>query len=527
MAGTVVLTAFTAAVAMAPAGEAGSVRPAPGRLAVPTVAHHTGPVSASTIPRHADAKAKAAGRPATVAEVAARPLPVPPSVALDPDLAKPLPGDTPTTRAARHRLAGADEAYQVANQLYDQARSAATRAAAELVDAKAARTVARRRAQVAHAEFATLITAQYESGDAPDAAWLLASGPEDVLAEMEMQQIVAARNAAILDTARQTRAAAEAAELRVAQLEAQAEAAERAANEQLRAAADALKSAQDAVAQLHARDLAAAISARAHSLTGAAEAIQAQAIASRAARERDFARATGPAQVIAIGVRALLEQATGRRKPPAKTSLDVPAFHATGGRPVDEQTVMGPAPDLGGTVEFTGDTGTGPVLALTRFDGVVSTSGWPNSGVGTKVRGTAPFLKPDGVGVHPAMPEYAKGYKPLRAEVAVDAALSQLGSPYVWDAAGPDTFDCSGLTLWAWGHAGVPLEHFTGTQVQQGVRVESNELLPGDLLLFGRSVHHVGMYLGAGYMIDAPTTGDYVKIQPVADDGDFSVAVRP
>jgi cell wall-associated NlpC family hydrolase len=125
------------------------------------------------------------------------------------------------------------------------------------------------------------------------------------------------------------------------------------------------------------------------------------------------------------------------------------------------------------------------------------------------------------------MPQYGKRYKPLRAEVAVDAALSELGSPYVWDAAGPDTFDCSGLTLWAWGHAGVPLGHFTGTQVHQGKRVRTDELLPGDLLLFGSPLHHVGMYLGAGYMIDAPNTGDYVKIQPVSDDGDFAVAVRP
>jgi cell wall-associated NlpC family hydrolase len=147
--------------------------------------------------------------------------------------------------------------------------------------------------------------------------------------------------------------------------------------------------------------------------------------------------------------------------------------------------------------------------------------------VGTKVRGTAPFQKPDGKTVHPTMPDYRNGYTPLRAEVAVDAALEQLGSPYVWDAAGPDTFDCSGLTLWSWAHAGVALNHFTGDQVHEGVAVAPNELLPGDLLLFGATLHHVGMYLGAGYMIDAPNTGDYVKVQLVSDDGDFAVAVRP
>jgi cell wall-associated NlpC family hydrolase len=57
--------------------------------------------------------------------------------------------------------------------------------------------------------------------------------------------------------------------------------------------------------------------------------------------------------------------------------------------------------------------------------------------------------------------------------------------------------------------------------------VAVNELLPGYLVFFGPTLHHVGLYLGAGYMIDAPDTGDYVKVQLVADDGDFAVAVRP
>jgi cell wall-associated NlpC family hydrolase len=290
----------------------------------------------------------------------------------------------------------------------------------------------------------------------------------------------------------------------VAQARAAAQKAAQAADAQLVAAAGALRSAQRAVADLHTKDLINAAVTRADTLTAAAAAIEAEALAGKAADARDFAAATGPAQVIAVAVRALLEQAA-----------------RPGRRP------RGTAPDLGGTVPYTGQNGTGPVLALTRFDGVVSPSGWPNAGVGTKVAGTAPFLKPDDAGVHPALPAYRKGYRPLRAEVAVDAALAQLGSPYVWDAAGPTTFDCSGLTLWAWGHAGVALEHFTGAQVHQGRFVPADALLPGDLLLFGRSLHHVGMYLGAGYMIDAPTTGDYVKVQAVSDNGDFAVAVRP
>ena len=58
-------------------------------------------------------------------------------------------------------------------------------------------------------------------------------------------------------------------------------------------------------------------------------------------------------------------------------------------------------------------------------------------------------------------------------------------------------------------------------------RPTPNQRLPGDLILFGATLHHVGVYLGAGFMIDAPDTGQYVKIERVAADGDFAVAVRP
>jgi peptidoglycan DL-endopeptidase CwlO len=115
----------------------------------------------------------------------------------------------------------------------------------------------------------------------------------------------------------------------------------------------------------------------------------------------------------------------------------------------------------------------------------------------------------------------------MRAEVAIDAALAHIGDPYVWAAAGPSTFDCSGLTQWAWAKAGVGLGHYTGSQAVQGVRVAANQLLPGDLVLFGRDLHHVGMYLGAGYMLDAPDTGAYIRVDKISWFGDFSLAVRP
>lgn len=112
------------------------------------------------------------------------------------------------------------------------------------------------------------------------------------------------------------------------------------------------------------------------------------------------------------------------------------------------------------------------------------------------------------------------------AAVAVREAFAQLGKPYVWAAAGPNTFDCSGLTQWAWGKAGVALSHYTGLQWNEGTRISRANLVPGDLVFFGKDLYHVGIYIGDGKMIHAPHTGDVVKVGGVWWDK-FAGAVRP
>jgi cell wall-associated NlpC family hydrolase len=109
---------------------------------------------------------------------------------------------------------------------------------------------------------------------------------------------------------------------------------------------------------------------------------------------------------------------------------------------------------------------------------------------------------------------------------ALDAAYAQLGKPYVWGAAGPDSFDCSGLTQWAWARAGVALSHYTGSQWGEGVKVARSQLRPGDLVFFGPDLHHVGMYVGGGRMIDAPHTGAVIRVEPIWWD-DYAGAIRP
>ncbi len=98
---------------------------------------------------------------------------------------------------------------------------------------------------------------------------------------------------------------------------------------------------------------------------------------------------------------------------------------------------------------------------------------------------------------------------------ALQAALSKRGDPYVWGAAGPNEFDCSGLVLWAYAQEGISLPHYTGDQWDSGVHVARADLEPGDLVFFYPNISHVGLYIGNGLMVDAPDSGDVVKVQPI------------
>ncbi len=98
---------------------------------------------------------------------------------------------------------------------------------------------------------------------------------------------------------------------------------------------------------------------------------------------------------------------------------------------------------------------------------------------------------------------------------AVRAALSRIGSPYVWGATGPDQFDCSGLMVWAYKQVGKALPRSSQAQAQGGVSVSRANLQPGDLVIFYDDASHVGMYVGDGNMVHASTFGVPVKVQSI------------
>jgi cell wall-associated NlpC family hydrolase len=118
------------------------------------------------------------------------------------------------------------------------------------------------------------------------------------------------------------------------------------------------------------------------------------------------------------------------------------------------------------------------------------------------------------------------------AAVAVNAALSQVGKPYVWGAAGPDAYDCSGLMLWSYAHAGVYLPHFSGYQYLSGRHIPLGALIPGDMVFYSfngspSGIHHVAMYIGGGAMVEAPTEGIPVHVRSMYYSGILPLGTRP
>lgn len=135
-------------------------------------------------------------------------------------------------------------------------------------------------------------------------------------------------------------------------------------------------------------------------------------------------------------------------------------------------------------------------------------------------RGTPATPKPTPEPEGPAPPVKSGAAK------AVQTAVAQIGKPYEWAAEGPDSFDCSGLTLYAWRSAGVSLPHSSQMQYSSLPKVSRSQLRPGDLVFFGSPIHHVGIYEGGGVMINAPETGEYVRRNSI-NRADYAGAARP
>jgi cell wall-associated NlpC family hydrolase len=132
---------------------------------------------------------------------------------------------------------------------------------------------------------------------------------------------------------------------------------------------------------------------------------------------------------------------------------------------------------------------------------------------------SVPVAKPPAS--HPLTRERAEA-----VAIVLATAKAQLGKPYKWGATGPARFDCSGLTRFAWAAAGVKIPRVSRWQYRDLKHVTESDLRPGDLVFFGtRRIHHVGIYLGNGKMINAPHAGAPVRIEKLWRD--YAGAARP
>jgi cell wall-associated NlpC family hydrolase len=156
----------------------------------------------------------------------------------------------------------------------------------------------------------------------------------------------------------------------------------------------------------------------------------------------------------------------------------------------------------------------GRITELRKAMNSLSTAQKSSLGLG-QVKDTGTYLGPPGA-----------------ANTALQTALSKRGSQYQWGGNGPNAFDCSGLTKFAYAAAGVTIPRVAVDQYRVGRPVAQNELQPGDLVFYDdgtgnpAAIHHVAMYVGEGKMVDAPTEGQLVDVRPIRGDGHYIGARR-
>lgn len=112
----------------------------------------------------------------------------------------------------------------------------------------------------------------------------------------------------------------------------------------------------------------------------------------------------------------------------------------------------------------------------------------------------------------------SRGGTSLSSNLVLAYASNYLGVPYVWGGTNPSGFDCSGFVQYVFAHFGISLPRVSQDQQNVGTYVSRENLQPGDLVFFGDPAHHVGIYVGNGNMINAPHTGDVIKVQPLNPD---------
>lgn len=400
-------------------------------------------------------------------------------------------------------VARAVEAYNGARFRLQQAVQAA-------LAAQQAAEAARAQVETARTELGRFAAAAYRSGGDLGglSTFLVAAGPRDLISRAAALQSIGDSRRHALENLRSAQAYATVLDRRAATMLARRQAAALRV-ERAKAAAEArLETQQQAVGQIAAQrqTLVRALATARHTSVRLEQARQAgleqaRAEAARRAAERAAALAARKAAEAAAAQAA--EDA--RRAEAEQARRDQEQRAADAKKAADQQAASSaPAPGSGNG----GGAGDG------------------GGGNGGGNGGGAPEPSPPSPPPSGSSSGSASG-----AEAAIDFATAQLGKPYEWGADGPSTYDCSGLVMRAWQQGGVWLPHYSVAQYTQSQPVALSDLRRGDLVFFAsgsdyRSIYHVGLYIGGGQMIEAPYTGENVRISSIWRSSLFGAA-RP
>ncbi len=395
-------------------------------------------------------------------------------------------------------VARAVEAYNGARFRLQQAIQAA-------LEAQQAAEAAQAQVETARTELGRFAAAAYRSGGDLGglSTFLVAAGPRDLISRAAALQSIGDSRRHALENLRSAQAYATVLDHRAATMLAERQVAAQRV-ERAKATAEArLETQQQAVGQIAAQrqTLVRALATARHTTVRLEQARQAgleraRAEAARLAAERAAAAAARKAAAEAAARaaedarRAQAEQA--RRD---QEQRDADANKATDQPASDQSTATGGGGGGGG--------------------------GGNGGGGGGAPEPSAPNPPPSG-----SSSGSASG-----AEAAIDFAMAQMGKPYQWGADGPSSYDCSGLVMRAWQQGGVSLPHYSVEQYAQSQPVALSDLRRGDLVFFAsgsdyQSIYHVGLYIGSGQMIEAPYTGENVRISSIWRSSLFGAA-RP
>jgi cell wall-associated NlpC family hydrolase len=399
-------------------------------------------------------------------------------------------------------VAQAVEAYNGARVRLDQAVSAAEEAQRKADGAREGVADARR-------ELGTFAAAAYRSGGdlAGLTTFFAAEGPRDLISRAAALESIGFHRENALDRLRSAQAVAGVMQDRADATVAARRKAARAVENAKQAAESQLAAQRRAVVEIRTQrgNLVRALAAARHTTVRLESERQAgiEADRRRAARKAAAAEAKRRA---AEAARVAREAEQARKAQEAKDARDR-ADREAADRAASQQGSDSNSAGSGGSSADNGNGGSG--------DG-------GGSGGGGSGGGNSPSAPPSGNSAGSAS----------GAEAAISYARAQLGKPYVWAADGPSSFDCSGLTMRAWQQGGVGLPHYSVAQYESGQKVGLGELRRGDLVFFASSdsdyttIFHVGLYIGDGQMIEAPYTGENVRISSIWRSSLFGAA-RP